>query len=128
MEHQKIMNLLNEANNSKFVIRKWNFVNDNSNANYGAGNEINYNTEVLKSSLCDYKNGFILVRGNITVTAARAKQVAFKKYAPYTKCITKTHGATINDAEDLDLVMPMYNFREYSSNYSDTTGSLWFYF
>ena len=73
MEHQKIMNLLNEANNSKFVIRKWNLVNDNSNANYGAGNEINYNTEVLKSSLCDYKNGFILVRGNITVTAALAK-------------------------------------------------------
>ena len=54
-------------------------------------------------------------------------QVAFKKYAPFTKCITKIDGTTIDDAEDLDLVMPMYNLIEYSSNYSETTGSLWFY-
>ena len=56
MEHQKMLNLLNEANDSKFVTRKWNTVNDNSKANYNAANEIAYNTEVLKSSLCDYNN------------------------------------------------------------------------
>ena len=49
MEHQKILNLLNEANDSKFVTRKWNIVNDQSNANYDAGNETVFNTEVLKS-------------------------------------------------------------------------------
>ena len=47
MEHQKILNLLNEAKDSKFVTRKWNIFNDNSNANYGVGNEINYDKEVI---------------------------------------------------------------------------------
>ena len=56
MEHKKILNLLNESNDSKFVTRKWNIVNDNSNANYSVGNEITYNTEVLKSNLCDYND------------------------------------------------------------------------
>ena len=69
MEHQKILNLLNEASDSKFVAKKWNIVNDPSNANYYPRNEIIYNTEVLKSNLCDYKGAYILVRGNI-VTAA----------------------------------------------------------
>ena len=59
MEHQKILNLLNEANDFKFVKRKWNIVNDHSNANYGVGNEIIYNTEVLKSNLCDYNLSLI---------------------------------------------------------------------
>ena len=47
MEHQKILNLLNEAKDSKFVTRKWNIFNDNSNADYGVGNEINYDKEVI---------------------------------------------------------------------------------
>ena len=127
MEHQKILNSLNEASDSKFVTRKWNIFNDQSNANYDAGNEIIYNTEVLKSNLCDYNDAYILVRGDITVTAAGVTKVAFKNCAPFTKCITKIDGTTIDDAEDLDLVMPMYNLIEYSSNYSETTGSLWFY-
>ena len=59
MEHEKILNLLNDANDSKFVTRKWSIVNDNSKANYGVGNEITYNTEVLKSNLCDYNNAYI---------------------------------------------------------------------
>ena len=75
MEHQKILNLLNEASDSKFVTRKWNIVSDQSNGNYGVGIEIIYNTEVLKSNLCDYNDAYILVRGNITVTAAPATQV-----------------------------------------------------
>ena len=57
MEHQKILNLLNEVNDSKFVTRKWNNVNDNSKANYGVGDEIIYNIKVLKSNLCDYNQG-----------------------------------------------------------------------
>ena len=51
MEHQKILNLLNEPNSSKFLTRKWNIINDNSNANYNAGNEIAYDTKVLKCNL-----------------------------------------------------------------------------
>ena len=53
MEHQKILNLFNEASDSKFVVRKWNIVNDQSNAKYFVGNEIIYNTAVLKSNICD---------------------------------------------------------------------------
>ena len=53
MEHQKILHLSNEANNSKFVKRKWNFDNDNSKPNYNVGIEIIYKTEVLKSNLFD---------------------------------------------------------------------------
>ena len=126
MEHQKILNLLNEANNSKFVTRKLNIVNDNSNSNYDATNKINYNTEVLKPNLCDQNDAYILVRGYITVIAAPATQTAFKNCALFAKCITKIDETTIDDAKDLDLVMLMYNLIEYSSNYSETTGSLWF--
>ena len=64
MEHQKVLNLLNDANNSKIVGRKWKILNDNSKSNYGSGNEIIYNTEVLKSNLCDHNDAYILVRGD----------------------------------------------------------------
>ena len=102
MVNQKTLNLLNEASDSKFTARKWNIVNDQSNANYDIGNEIIYNTEVLKSNLRDYNDSYIEVRGDITVTAAPATQRAFKNCAPVTKCITKIDGITIDDAEDLD--------------------------
>ena len=68
-------------------------------------------------------DAYILVRGDITVVAAPATQLAFKNCAPFTKCITKVD-ETIDDAEDLDLVMPMYHLIDYSSKYSETTGSL----
>ena len=130
---------MNEVSDSKFVTRKWNIFNDQmtndklpkcendklSNANYDVGNEIKYNTEVLKSNLCDHNDVYILVRGDITVKVAPATQKAFKNCAPFTKCITKIDEKTIDDAENLDLVMPMYNLIEYSSNYSET--NLWFY-
>ena len=127
MEHQKILNLLNEANDSKFLTRKWNIVNDTSNSNYDAGNEITYNTEVLKTNFCDYNDVYILVKSDITVTAAPATQIAFKNCVPFTKCITKIDETTRDDAINVDLVIPMYNLIEYSSNYSETTGSLRFY-
>ena len=74
MEHQIILNLLNEANDSKFVTRKWNIANSNSNSNYNVGAEIVYYTEaeVLKSNLCDNNNAFILVRDNVTIKIHQA--------------------------------------------------------
>ena len=113
MKQQKILNLLNEANDSKFVTRKWNIVNDHSNANYGVGNEIIFNTEVLKSNLCDYNNAYILVRGDITIIGHQTTPEPFKNCGPFTKCSTKIDGTTIDDAEDLDLAMPVYNLIEY---------------
>ena len=103
---------MNEVHDSKFVTRKWDIFNDQSNANYNGGNLIIYNTEVLKSNLCNYNDAYILVRGNITATAAPAIPVSFKSCTQFTKSITKIHGTTIDDAKDLDLVMPMYNLIE----------------
>ena len=77
---------MNETSNSKSVSRRWNIVNNNSNVNYNAENEITYNKEVLKSNLCDYNDAFILVTGDITVIAAPQTKVAFKNCAPFTKC------------------------------------------
>ena len=99
----KKLNLLNKPNDSKFVTRKWNIVNDNSKSIYDAINEIIYNTEILKSNLCDYNNAYILVRGDITVVAAPATQVAFENCAPFTKCITKIDEAGTDDAENLNI-------------------------
>ena len=127
MEQQKMLNLLNEANDSKLVARKWNIVNDQSNAGYGVGNEIIYSTEVLKPNLYDYDDAYILVTGHITIIGHQETQVAFKNCAPFTKCITKIDETTIDDAENLGLVTTMYNLIEYSSNYSEKSGSLWFY-
>ena len=62
MKHQKILNLLNESRNSKFVKRKWEIVMDRSHANYEAENEIICNTEALKSNLFDWNDDYILVR------------------------------------------------------------------
>ena len=107
------------------MTRKWNILQDQSNENYALGNEIICSiTEVSKSSLCDYNDPYILAKGNINVVGNNKTPVAFKNCASLTKCITKIDGTTIDDAEDLDLIMPMYNLIKYSSNYSDTTSSL----
>ena len=86
------------------------------------------------SSLCDYSDAYILVKGNISVnnTAAAAannanKKVIFKNCAPFTNCISKINNTQIDNAEYIDIVMPMYNLIEYSDNYSKTSGSLWKY-
>ena len=63
MEHQKILDLLNEAGDYKFVTRKLNIANNGSNVNYSVENEIIYSTEILKSNFCDYNDAYIIVRG-----------------------------------------------------------------
>ena len=101
MEHQKILNFLNKASDSKVLTRKWNTVNDQSNANYNVRNKIIYNTEVVKPNLCDYNGAYILVRSDtITTEHNIPTSVAFKNSTPFTKCITKIDGTTMD--EDLD--------------------------
>ena len=81
-------------------FKKWNIVNDKSNASYSVGNEIIYTTEVLKSNRCGCNDACTLVRGNVTAVAASELQVAFKNCALFAKCITKIDGTTIYDVED----------------------------
>ena len=127
METQKIVNLLGEEGNesSKFmlsVIKK--------KTDYGDGNEngttIKFETQVIKSNLCDYSDAYILVTGDIKATDGNANtRVAFKNCAPFTKYITHINDEHVDDAKYLDIVMPMYNLIEYNDNYSDISGSLW---
>ena len=78
------LNLLHDTSDSKFVTRKWNIVNDQSNANYDEGNEIIYNLEVLKSNHYDYNEAYNLVRGDIIATGYNnPAPVAFKNCAPF---------------------------------------------
>ena len=94
---------------------------------------------MLGSNLCDYADAYILVKGTITITGAgddaaarradeRNKGVIFKNCAPFTKCISRINNTDINNAQDIHIVMPMYNLTEYSDNYSKTSGSLYQYY
>ena len=111
---------------------------------------------MLRSDLCDFSDAYIVVKGNITVvkkiftaddfealnnTVANAtatnnannnvfgeKKLVFKNNAPSINCISKINGIKIDNAEDLGIVMSMYNLLEYSKNYRKTTGSLWNYY
>ena len=84
---------------------------------------------MLRSDLWDFSDAYIVVKEKITVTerdnAKRNKEVIFKNNAPFINCISKINGVKIDNAEDLDVVMPMYNLLEFSKNYRKTTGSLW---
>ena len=57
----------------------------------------------------------------------RNKGVIFTNCAPFIKCISKINDMEIDNAKDIDIVMPMYNLIEYSDSYSKTSGSLWQY-
>ena len=94
---------------------------------------------MLKSSLCDYSDAYILVQGKITITGAgadaaarqadeRDKGVAFKNCAPFTNCISEINNTQVDNAKDMGIVMTMYNSIECSDNYAKTSGSLWQYF
>ena len=102
---------------------------------YSPNKQIKFKAAILRSSLCDSSDAYILVKGNITVnnTASGAaanntnKKVISKNSASFTNCISKINNAQIDNAEYIDIVMPMYNLIEYSDNYSKTSGSLWQY-
>ena len=79
---------------------------------------------MLRSDLCDYSDAYIPVKGTIDILAATTnendraeKDVAFKNNAPFRSCISKINSTFIDNAEDLDIVMSIYNLLEYSQNY-----------
>ena len=91
---------------------------------------------MLKSSLCDYGDTYVLVKGRKTITGAgadaaarqadkRDKEVIFENFAPFFNCQTQINKTEIDNAKDVDIVMPLYNLIEYSDNYSKTSGRLW---
>ena len=134
MEYDKINNLLgSESENlSKFVTRQYVKVNSLSNT-YNENKSIRFKTPMLRSDLCDYSDAYILVNGTITVAGNHSrdrqnKPVILKNNASFISCITKINNELIEDAEDLGVVMPMYNLLEYSKNYRKTIESFYNYY
>ena len=144
MEYDKINNLLLSEDNenevlSKFLTRKYVRVNSLLNT-YNENKSIRFKTPMLRSNLCDYSDAYILVKGTITVTAPgannganniidkRNRPLILKNNAPFLSCITRINVELIEDANDLDIVIPMYNLLEYSKNYRKTIGSLYNYY
>ena len=141
MEYKKIANLIDDTSNqpSKFRTRNWVETNDESRGVYNVKSQIKFKTTMLKTSLCDYNDAYILVKGTITIAGEgadaaarhadeRDKGVVFKNCAPFINCISEINNTQLDNARDIDIVMPMYNLIEYSDNHPKTSGSLWQYF
>ena len=135
MEYQKTANLIDDTSNqpSKFSTKNWVEINDVSRGTYNVNSQIKFKTTMLRSSLCDNNDAYILVKGTITVNNTAAadanannidKKVIFKNCAPFTNCISKINNTQIENAKDIDIVMPMYDLIEYSDNYAKTSESL----
>ena len=141
MEQQKIANLLdNEGSNqpSKFRTKNQVEINEEKRGRYD-GNDIKFKTTMARSNLCGYADAYIHVKGTITITGEgdddaarkadkRDKGATFKNCTPLTKCINRINNADTDTAQDINIVMPMYNSIEYSDNYSKTSGCLWQYY
>ena len=118
------------------VTKKWIEVCDQSGKNHDVHKEIRIKTPMLRSDLCDFSDAYIVAKGTITLTKTdgrgfidiRNRFLAFKNNAQFTNCISKINNVLTGNAEELDVVMPMYNLLEYSKHYTKTTGGLWNYY
>ena len=139
MEYLEIIHLLDGTTNqpSKFRTRNWVKINEEARETQNANSDIKFKTSMKRSNLCDYSDTYIHVKATVTVpnTAAAAtpvndtnKKVIFKNCAPFTNRISETNNEQVDDAQDTDVVILMYNLIEYSDVYLNTSGSLWRYF
>ena len=137
MEYQKVTNLLSKIPDTvpRFITKKWIEVHDqsgNAENRYKPGKQIRFKTSILRSDLRDYSDTYIVVKGTITVTkinnVSYNRKLAFKNNAPFISCISKINNILIDNTEDLDIVMPIYDLRKYGKNYSKASGSLWNYY
>ena len=122
MEYEKMENLLDNTSNqiSKFTTKNWIKINDEQRGRYTTGSDIKFKTTMIRSKLCDSADAYLLVKGTIRINGAgydtavrradkRNKDVIFKNYAPFIKCISKINNTETDNAQDIDIVMPMYN-------------------
>ena len=134
MEYDKINNLLDSEseNLSKFVTRNYIKVNSLSNR-YNENKSIRFKTPMLRSDLWDYADAYVLVNGTITAAGNQPRDrqyrpLILKNDPPFVSCIARINNELIEDADDLNIVMPMYNLLEHSKNYRKTVGSLYNYY
>ena len=130
---QKRAEITGDFIGNKFRARHWVEIKDDIRGAYSANKQIRFKIAMLRSSLCDYSDAYILVKGNVSFnkTAAAgaagnnaAKKVIFENCAPFINCISKINNIQIGNAEYIDIVVLMYNLIEYSDNCSKTSGSL----
>ena len=119
---------------TKFTPKNWVEINNDACGTYNINSLIKFKTSMLTSSLRDYSDAYILVKGTITVTAVpppaanpnnNDKEVVFKNCAPFTICISEVNNTQIDNAKYIDVTILMYNLGESSDDYSKTSGSLW---
>ena len=135
MKHYKIPEPLSNSSVSKFVPKVRVEENDLLSDQYSVNENIRFKTSMLRSDLCDYSDAYMVLKEGIDLLADAAneddraeKNVTFKNNAPFRSCIWKINSTLTDNADDLDIVMSMYNLLEYSQNYSMTSGSLWNYY
>ena len=137
MEYQKVINLLDNTTNqlTKFRTKNWFEINDDSCRTHSVNSQIKFKTSMLRSSLCNYSDAYILVSGTITVPntgiAANSnirKIIAIKNYTPFTDYISEINNTQIDNAIYIDIIMSVYDLIEYSDKYSKTSGILWQYY
>ena len=122
MEYKKMINLLDDTLNqpSKFRTKKWIEINYQSKGVYNTISEVRFKTTMLKSSLCDYGDACILVKGTITIVGAgddaasrqadeRKKGVISKNCVPFLNCKSEINNTEIEHVKYIDTVMPMYD-------------------
>ena len=116
MEVQKIINLLESSDDEQYEKGD---ENDST---------IIFNSEIIKSYLCDYSDAYIFFQGDIAVVGrSNNTKICFKNDAPFTRCVTHLNYEHVETAENLNLVMNLYNLIEYSDNCQESTASLWQY-
>ena len=123
----------------KFITKKRGEVHDQSGSTedrYKRSKQRRFKTSMLRSDLYDFSDAYIVAKGTITYTKTagrsfidiRNRFLAFKNSTAFTNCISKINNVLTDNAEDLDIVMPIYNLLEYSKNYRKATRSLWNYY
>ena len=101
------------------MLKKWVEVNDLSSGQYSVNKNIRLKTSVLRSDLFDYNDAYIVVKGIMSVRGTndankRKKKLTFKNNSPFWSCISKINNKLIDNAQDLDIVIPMYNLLEHN--------------
>ena len=123
MEYQKIINLLVNISDQvpRFVTKNWVETYDQSGGTCNTNKEIRFKTPILRSDLCDFNDAYIIVTGKSTVTNpnnnAYDKKISLKDNAPFFSCILKINNTLIENAEDLHVVIPLYNLLKYNKSY-----------
>ena len=137
MGYNKITNLLGKLDKDKvpkFITTKWIELFDQYNGTYNKNKDIKFKVNQLRNDLCDFNNAYIVVTGKITVTNrgnddnVYNRKVSFKNSAPLFNCMLRINSQLIEDAQDLDIVIPMHNLLYYSKTFRKTTRSFWNYY